>query len=100
MGDGETQNLSGGSTTSEGGISIFQAKMHLLADEVQPLIAYKGPGEEPGFAKDLEAIADSDYWNTLASGGDDGGHHGRVAGDGAAAEIVAMENPPGTTMTS
>ncbi len=52
-------------------------------------------GQQPGLGEHLEPVADSQHGNAAVRGGDDLGHDGRVARDGARAEVVAVAESAG-----
>src|SRR5262249_15626352 len=58
-------------------------------------VAHECAGKHPGFAKDLEAVADANHKS--ARGGESGDflHDGREPGDGAGAQIVAVGKAAG-----
>ena len=66
-----------------------------FADEAEVAIADERAGEQVGFDEDLEAVADAEDEATLGGVFFERGHDGRVAGDGAAAEVVAIGEAAG-----
>ena len=79
----------------ESGFHVLKAGMDELADEMQGVIADEGAGEEAGFAEDLEAVANAEDEFAAGGLGGDAAHDGGEAGDGAAAEVVAVREATG-----
>jgi hypothetical protein len=65
------------------------------ADEAHDRVAQHRPWQQPGLQQDLEAVADAD--DQPASGREvpDRLHHRGEAGDGPAAQVVAVGEPAG-----
>jgi hypothetical protein len=79
----------------EGRVGVFDANMHVAADEAEAGVAHHRAGEEAGFEEDLETVADAEDQAAVFREFGDGVHHGRKAGDGAGAEIVAIGEAAG-----
>jgi len=69
--------------------------VHVAADEAETGVAHHGAGEEAGFEKDLEAVADAEDEAAVFCEFGDGIHDRRKASDGAGAEIVAVGKAAG-----
>ena len=65
------------------------------AHEVQSGVAGQGARQQPGFTQHLKSVADAQYRHSSTRGLDDGIHHGRELGDGAAAQVVAVGKAAG-----
>jgi len=70
-----------------------------LQTNLSEALRIKAPGRA-GLGQNLEAVADAQHQRAFAGLSLDLAHDRRVRGHGAAAEIIAVENPPGTTMRS
>jgi hypothetical protein len=90
VGDGEFEDLAFSGGVGEGGVGVFDADVDVAADEAEAGVAHHGAGEEAGFEKDLETVADAEDKAAVSCEFSDGVHDGREAGDGAGAEIVAV----------
>src|SRR5262249_17927523 len=62
-------------------------------DEAKLLVDEQRPGQQPGLAEDLEAVADPQHRPAAASVVGDRLHRGREAGDRAGAQVVAVGEP-------
>jgi hypothetical protein len=79
----------------EGGVGVFDADVHVAADEAETGVAHHGAGEEAGFKQDLETVADAQDEAAVFGELGDGIHYGRKTGDGAGAEIVTIGEATG-----
>ena len=73
-----------------GGPVVLDPQPLVAADELAVVVADQRTRQQVGLAEDLEAVADAEHGHPAAGGLDDLGHHRREAGDGAAAEVVAV----------
>src|SRR5690606_24981121 len=78
-----------------GGVVVLHPQLLVAADEALVVVADEGTGQQVGLAQDLEAVADAQDRQPTAGGLDDGLHHRGEAGDGAAAQVVAVGEPAG-----
>jgi len=67
----------------------------MAADEAEAGVAHHGAGEKAGFEQDLETVADAEDEAAVFCEFGNGIHHGREAGDGTGAEIVAVGEAAG-----
>ena len=95
VGDGDVEGVAIAGERSEAGAAVGDGEGDGLAEEVEAGVADEGAGEESGLAEDLEAVADAE--DGLATGGGvlDRAHDGGEAGDGTAAEVVAVGESAG-----
>ena len=90
VGDGDIEDLAFGGGAGESGIGRFHADALVFADEVEAFVANEGAGEESALAEDLKAVADAEDGATGCSETFHRLHDRREAGDGSAAEIIAV----------
>jgi len=95
VGDGDIEDLAFGSGAGESGISRFHTDALVFANEVEAFVANEGAGEESALAKDLKAVADAENGATGCGETFYRLHDRREAGDGSAAEVVAVGEAPG-----
>ncbi len=69
---------------------VLDAQVDGLAAELQAVVAHEGAGQEAGLAQDLEAVAATEHQPAGLGVARHRLHHRREAGDGAAAQIVAV----------
>ena len=62
---------------------------------MESAVAHERPGQETRLAEDLESVANAENRRAAARGLAHGRHDGGVAGDGAAAQVVAEGKPAG-----
>src|SRR5438309_1394739 len=89
------QHLSLATLTREGRCGVLDTDESRVAAELQVLVADQRPGEEVRLAQDLKAVADADHLSPTTGELRDRGHHRREAGDGAAAQVVAVGETTG-----
>ena len=65
------------------------------ANEAQAGVAHEHAGQQPALDQDLEAVADAQHESTATGVGAHRLHHRRAAGDGAAAQVVAVGKAAG-----
>ena len=95
VGDGEMQDLAGQVFAGEAAGWAFHANRNGFATEMKAAVADEDAGEKSRFTKNLEAVADAEDGLALLGGLLDRLHDGREPGDGPAAEIIAIGEPPG-----
>ena len=95
VGDGDIEDLAFGGGAGESGIGRFHADALVFADEVETFVANEGTGEESALAEDLKAVADAKDGATGCGETFHRLHDRRKAGDGSAAEVVAVGKAPG-----
>ncbi len=66
-----------------------------MADEFQVGVAHQDARQQPGFAQDLEAVADAQHQSAARRMGPHRIHDRRPARDGAAAQIIAIGKAAG-----
>ena len=76
-------------------VRALHTKRHVPADERERLVRAQGPGQEPRFAEDLEAVADAEHEPALSGEVGDRLHRRREARDRAGPEVVAVGEPAG-----
>jgi hypothetical protein len=77
------------------GRGAFDGQLLVDAAEAQAGVANERPGQQAGLAEHLKAVADTQHRQTAAGGVDHGPHDGRLGGDGAGAQVVAVGEPAG-----
>jgi hypothetical protein len=95
VGYGKAQDVALRQLGGERGPDRLDADENVLAEEPLPGVEEKGAGEEAGLAEDLEAVADAEDRAALGRVVADGVHDRREAGEGAAAEVVAVGEAAG-----
>ena len=90
VGDWDIEDLAFGGGAGESGIGRFHTDALVFADEVEAFVANEGAGEESALAEDLKAIADAKDGATGSGETFYRLHDRREAGDGSAAEVVAV----------
>ncbi len=66
-----------------------------LAHEAQIGVAHQDARQQPALAEDLKAVADAEHQAATRGVGAHGVHDRRAAGDGAAAQIIAITKAAG-----
>ena len=74
---------------------MLDAQADIPADESEGAVRAQNSWEKACLAEDLEAVADPEHRPALTREGRYGGHDGSEPGDGAAAEVVTVGEPPG-----
>ena len=87
--DGNGQHFSLRAGLGEWGGRIFDANMNRLANIFEAAVAKERSGQEAGFAKNLEAVADSEHEAAAVGKAADRFHDGREFCDGAGAQVIA-----------
>ena len=95
MRDADIDGLALGIGPGEGGVVALDPQELAMADELEVGVAHQDAGKKPGFAQDLEAVADAEHEAAARRMGADRIHHGRAAGNGAAAQIIAVGEAAG-----
>ena len=87
--DGNLQDLAVLRRIREGRVGLLDTYVHVAADVAQAAVAHHRAGEQARFAKNLEAVADTQ--DHAAAFGEflDGLHYGRKTGDRAGAQVIA-----------
>ena len=93
--DDDAQHVAGLGRLGEGRAGVLDAQVDVAADELEADVADERARQQVGFGQDLEAVADAH--DEAAAGGEvgDRGHDGAEAGDGAAAQVVAVGEAAG-----
>src|SRR5215213_2967083 len=76
----DIDGLALGISPGEGGVVALDAQELPVADEFQIGIAHQDAGQKPGFAQDLEAVADAEHEAAARRMGANRIHHGGAAG--------------------
>src|SRR6185312_16241147 len=63
--DGNLEHLTHATGIGEGSIRALNAQLYRLADVLESGIAEQSAGQQPGFAENLEAVADAEYQATI-----------------------------------
>src|SRR5579872_98690 len=95
VGDGDFQNLTCLRGAGERRVRVFDADIHVAADETQIAIAQHRAGEQARFKKNLKPVANAEHEAAAAGKAFDSAHDGRKARNGAGAEIVAESKTAG-----
>ena len=95
MRDADVDGLALGVAPREGGVVALDAQELPVADEFQVGVAHQDAGKKPGFAQDLEAVADAEHQAAPRRMSPHRIHHGRATRDRAAAQIIAVREPAG-----
>src|SRR6185295_15425593 len=74
----------------EGGLGFFDLQPDRAANEFQRRIAHQGARQQMALGQDLKAVADAQHHAALVGMGLDRFHHRRLAGHGAAAQVIAI----------
>src|SRR5690606_22954652 len=77
----------------EAGLAVGDGDAARLADVFQAAVAHQGARQHPGFAQDLEAVADADHGDAVVGGLLDRLHDRGLSRHRAAAQIVAVGEP-------
>jgi hypothetical protein len=95
MRDRHANDLAGIVAARERRVGSFDPQMHILADEFQLGIAHQNAGQQPGFAQDLETVADAEHETAIRRMLAHRVHHRGARRDRAAAQIIAIGKPAG-----
>jgi hypothetical protein len=93
VGDGEAQHAAA-EVLREGAVGV-DPHQHVAALEAQVRVAGEGAGEQARLGEDLEAVADAQEQPAALDVAAHVGHDRGEAGDGAAAEVVAVGEAAG-----
>ncbi len=93
--DRDLQHFAFGELLREGSVGAFNANMHRLADVLQSRVAHQRAREQPGFAEDLETVADAEHQPAVSRELAHRFHHWRELGDGARPKVVSVGKPAG-----
>src|ERR1043166_362148 len=93
MRDGHGQDLALFVRVGEQSVRGLDSQSHRLRHELEAGVAKEGSRQQPGFAGDLETVADGDDRSAAFSVRHAFGHDRTEAGDGAGAQVVAVAEP-------
>src|ERR1035438_2730123 len=88
--DGNLQHLTLDELVGEGTICGFNAQVNLLADVFEAGVPHQRAGQQSGFGKDLEAVADAQHQSAAGSKPLHRLHDGRKPRDGAGAKVISV----------
>src|SRR5476649_2245041 len=74
----------------EQALAGLDLQVHVCADELQVRVAHQRARQKPCLGHDLEAVADAQHRHALGGAALHFGHHRRLRGHRAAAEIIAV----------
>ena len=95
VGDGDIEDLAFGRGAGESGIGRVHTDALVFADKMEAFVANESAREESALAEDLKAVADAEDCATGCGETFHRLHDRREAGDGSAAEVVAVGEAPG-----
>ncbi len=95
VGDGEADGSGSECLRIEGGAGVLDGEVDSFADEFETRIAHEGTGQETCFAKNLKAVADTEYGFAAVGKIHEGTHDRRETGDGTATQVIAVGETAG-----
>ncbi len=95
VGDGNSDDLTGGIPVREWAVRLIDTQMHVPADKFEIAVADQCAGQQAAFGQHLKSVADPEDMNARGGFLLDVGDDRRIRRHGAAAQVIAIGEPTG-----